>query len=532
MQTANPLIGQSVGPYRITGLLGQGGMGVVYRAVHTALEQQVALKAMGSAAAAHPETRQRFLREAQLHARLSHPHIVTLHHFFEVPSGLYFALEFVEGETLAALIRRSGGLTTERCASILSQVLDALAYAHSNGVIHRDIKPSNILLGRDGRAKVTDFGIAKALGKDGMTATGIRPGTLGYMSPEQVLGEPLDARSDLYSLGVTAYEMVTCRVPFDGDSDFTVMRAHVETPPTPPRALREDVDPILEGMILKALAKRPADRFQSAGEWAAALAEKGLIPAGSSGTAAQETRILSAPLEGRRRRRPWILAAAAGALLVGVGGLAVFRGLPSGTPIAEVTSPPPASKLRTSDGMAASPAPAKRTREAAPRPAPAAKGDHPASLDSRIAAALAERGYRGITASADDRGAVTVAGAVESRAARDAVVGTVEGVQGVTRVIPRLTIGSAGESPRTRPAARGDLAPSLPDPSQIADQIQRDLRAKGLHRVQASVDPALRLTLSGSVLDDYEEEAALRLARSHPAIKGLDNRLRVSTRDR
>lgn len=425
MQTANPSIGQCVGPYVITGLLGQGGMGVVYRAIHIALEQPVALKAIDGAAAADPEIRQRFLREAQLHARLSHPHIVTLHHFFEEPSGFYFALEFVEGETLAALIRRNGTLTTDRCASILSQVLDALAYAHSKGVIHRDIKPSNILLARDGRAKVTDFGIAKAFGKDGMTATGRRPGTLAYVSPEQVLGEPQDARSDLYSLGVTAYEMATGRVPFDGDSDFTVMRAHVETPPTPPRALREDVDPSLEEMILKALAKRPADRFQSAEEWAAALAERGLLFVGPSGTAALVTRMLPGPLEGRRR--PWILGAAAAAVIVGVGGLAVFRGLPSGTPVAEVTSPPPASKV---------------------------------------------------------------------------------------------------------PTVRGAPAPSLPDPSQIADQIQRDLRAKGLHRVQASVDPGLRLTLSGSVLDDHEEELALRLARSHPAIKGLDNRIRVATRDR
>ncbi len=266
------MIVTSVGPYRILQRLGEGGMGVVYKGIHTILEQPVAIKALSPTLSTDPGMKERFLREAKIQAQLTHPNIVNLLNFIEEGGVFYLIMEFIEGETLETKIRR-GRISPDQAIAITLQVLDALAFAHSKGVIHRDVKPSNIMVTAFGQVKVTDFGIAKIVGEKRQTATGIRPGTLWYMSPEQVKGEALDPRSDLYSLGVTLYEMVTGQVPFDADSEYAIMRAHVELAPPPPRSICPDIPKVLEGIILKALAKRPSERFQSAEEMARALRE-------------------------------------------------------------------------------------------------------------------------------------------------------------------------------------------------------------------------------------------------------------------
>jgi len=257
------LVGSQVGPYRVLEVIGEGGMGVVYKGVHEALDQRIAIKALTASLSMNSGVRERFHREARIQATLSHPNIVSLLILVEENGSSYLVMEFIEGQTLESLIRQIGLIPPERAVAISLQLLDALAFAHAHGVIHRDVKPSNIMITDSGVAKVTDFGIAKFLGEKRHTATGVRPGTLWYMSPEQVRGGDLDARSDIYSFGITFYEMLTGRVPFDAESEYEVMRSHVELDPPSPRNYYPHIPEPLEYLILKCLAKNPDDRFQS-----------------------------------------------------------------------------------------------------------------------------------------------------------------------------------------------------------------------------------------------------------------------------
>jgi serine/threonine protein kinase len=253
--------------YDLEGEIGRGGMSVVYRARDRRLNRLVAIKVLPPELAHDPAIRTRFTREAQTSALLSHAHIVPIHDVGENEGIAYFVMGHVGGGNLGALLAREPRQPVERVRRLLSEISDALAYAHLRGVIHRDIKPDNILLdGESGRAMVTDFGIARAIeAGNRLTLTGIAVGTPTYMSPEQAMGErEIDGRSDIYSLGVLAYQMLTGRVPFAAGNSMALLMKHVTEPPRPIAELRADVPKTLREVIERALAKEPEDRWPTA----------------------------------------------------------------------------------------------------------------------------------------------------------------------------------------------------------------------------------------------------------------------------
>jgi serine/threonine protein kinase len=253
--------------YRIERLLGRGGMGAVYLAHEMALDRDVAIKVLPPEQAGAPQLRERFRREARTVARLNHPNIVPLYTFGEFHGLMYFVMGYVAGESLASQLRRSGPLASDEARTLLADLADALAYAHRHGVIHRDIKPDNILLDVDsGSPRLTDFGIAKATLTDTLlTTAGQLIGTPAYMSPEQVLGrEDLDGRSDIYSLGITAYEMVSGRLPFDAKTPMEAVTQRLTQEPQPLRAIAPNVDDDLIVAIQRCLQKDPANRWPDA----------------------------------------------------------------------------------------------------------------------------------------------------------------------------------------------------------------------------------------------------------------------------
>lgn len=259
------MIGSTVGNYQITEQIGAGGMGAVYKGLDLMLERAVAVKVLRPELAARdPQIVERFRHEAVTLARLAHPNIATLYSFIQHAGGEYaMVMEYVEGETLEAVVKRHGSLDAASAVNIFTQALDGVAYAHRLGIIHRDLKLANLMLTPNGVVKVMDFGIARVLGSSRMTRDGRLTGTLEYMSPEQIKGAETDARSDIYSLGVMLYELVTGRVPFTSTSDYELMRAQVEDQPQPPRTFAAETPAFIEAATLRALAKNPADRFQT-----------------------------------------------------------------------------------------------------------------------------------------------------------------------------------------------------------------------------------------------------------------------------
>jgi len=276
------MISKRLGNFEIISEIGRGGMGVVYRARQISLNREVALKVLPDSAIRDETASQRFIREAHAIAQLSHPNIVDVIEVGEQDGVHYFAMHMVYGTNLAELIQQQGIVKPERAAEIAAQVADALEHAHERGVVHRDIKPANILISRDGRAIVTDFGIAKAI--EGNTLTGghsLTQGSIGtpeYMSPEVIRGNPVDGRTDIYSLGIVLYQMLTGRVPFSAATPFEIANRHLSDPPTPPSALGASCPHWLETILLKALAKEPTQRFTSAAEMASALRNRTVLP--------------------------------------------------------------------------------------------------------------------------------------------------------------------------------------------------------------------------------------------------------------
>src|SRR5580698_8011941 len=260
------------GRYELTHLIARGGMAQVYRAMDRQLERPVALKVLFPELSIDRTFVERFRREAQAAANLSHPNIVPVFDWGEDDGSYFIVMEYVDGRALSAVLKDPEPLPPRQIASIGAGVAAALAFAHRHGVIHRDVKPGNVLITPDGEVKVTDFGIARAVNtEESLTQTGAVMGTAAYFSPEQAEGKGVDARSDIYSLGVVLYEMAVGKPPFTGDSPVAVASKHVRDQPVLPREANPAVPAALEAIIMKALSKSPDDRYPTAEEMRADL---------------------------------------------------------------------------------------------------------------------------------------------------------------------------------------------------------------------------------------------------------------------
>ncbi|HUJ25004.1 MAG TPA: protein kinase [Myxococcales bacterium] len=369
----DPLIGQTVaGRFKVEELIGQGGMGKVYRARHLALDRLVCLKMLKPALLEDPTLVGRFEREAKAASRLNHPNGIQVLDFGrnETDGALYIVMELVQGKDLRLVLRDDWPLPEERLCNIMAQVLAALAEAHAHNVIHRDLKPENIMIeqrrDQTDAVKVLDFGIAKILDSDmpGLTRADVVCGTPQYMAPEQATGSQLDARCDLYAVGVILYQMATGHLPFDGQNSMEVLTKHVNELPVPPRQRQPDapISEAMEALILRALQKDPAQRPQTAEEFRQLLLEvpkagrtaqlqaeaagatppHGTIPKGLPSAAAAQ----SVPLSETVRSKLQIYALAGGGALIVVALAAVLmlkprRAVPATVPIT-VASPAPA----------------------------------------------------------------------------------------------------------------------------------------------------------------------------------------------
>lgn len=321
---ANP---ERLGKYEIRATLGRGAMGVVYEGFDPLIERTVALKTIRKDLLDHDqldEILSRFKREAQAAGRLNHPGIVTVYEYGEEGEIAFIAMEYVRGRELKEFLDKNKRFSLGVIVKIMTQLLDALAYSHRHGVVHRDVKPANIIVLKDGRVKVTDFGIAH-IESSSLTQFGDVLGTPSYMSPEQFTGETVDARSDLFSAGVILYHMMTGEKPFPGKAMTTIMHRVINAAPIKPSELNFKVPSVLDELVVKALAKRPADRFQSAGEFARALvaASKGhdFVSPSRSSSPAQEATVFE-PAAGER-----------------AGGEATGSGTASGSPKTSIKPP-------------------------------------------------------------------------------------------------------------------------------------------------------------------------------------------------
>ncbi len=332
------LSGRQFGPYRVVEPCGEGGMAAVFKGYQANMDRYVALKVLPRYFASDPEFVGRFEQEAKVLARLQHPHILPVHDFGETDGYTYIVMPFVESGSLADLLQDDQPLSLAQIDRIIAHVGDALDYAHSQGVVHRDVKPSNVLVDQRGNCMLTDFGIAKIVeGTAAFTRTGGMIGTPAYMSPEQILGETVDGRADVYSLGIVLYEMAAGRPPFRAETPPAILVKHLHDPLPSPREFNPALPEAIERVILKALAKDPDDRFQTASEIAAAVGAAALAKTSAAeavgGPAPLEKRTRLAatikaavpPREEKKRRLPAWVFAIAGVVVVGM--IAALAGL-------------------------------------------------------------------------------------------------------------------------------------------------------------------------------------------------------------
>src|SRR5579863_9257759 len=361
--------GQTIGDYEVLRPLGAGGMGKVYQVRHVISNRIEAMKVLLPDLTHEPELVDRFLREIRISASLEHPNIAQLRTAQRVGDQLIMIMEYVEGSTLDALMH-AGRIPMPQAADYLRQALGALGYAHARGVVHRDIKPGNIFVTPTGVVKLMDFGIAKAAADQKLTKTGLMVGSVFYMSPEQIEGRDLDSRSDLYSLGVTLYEIATGQRPFNGDSEYKIMAAHLKEMPVPPRDLDLSLSPELNAIILKALAKDPNRRFQTAEEFSGALDR--FVPKLQT-----QPRISPAPMSARpsNTRMKYMVAGSVvtiGVLVAAIVAIPKFQHASATAPAPQAAAPPPTA--------APAPEPFVPVPEAVPvPPAPSAAEQNPAA---------------------------------------------------------------------------------------------------------------------------------------------------------
>jgi hypothetical protein len=316
------MVGEQIGKYRITRQVGRGGMGTVYAAIDDLLQREVAIKVL-NAGLEDPTVARRFHAEAIAVARLNHPGIATIYELFEHDGQQLMVMEFVRGNTLESVLSM-GPLEVDRAASIVLGLLGALAHAHSLGVVHRDLKPANLILTADGGVKITDFGIARVVGAEQLTAAGFMMGTPSYMAPEQVLGQPVDGRTDLYTVGLVFFQMLTGELPFKRGTAMQVAQARVKDEPVSLEVLRPDLPEWCGVVIDRALRRNPDHRFQDAASFADAI-ERGraLLPLSLEPHPALDTAALAVPVEPT--------AAGGGAVVApAVAGPAVVYGLDGG----------------------------------------------------------------------------------------------------------------------------------------------------------------------------------------------------------
>ena len=380
------MIGTQVANYRILEKIGEGGMGVVYKGVDVNLDRPVAIKALNAQLAGNPELEQRFRNEAKAQANLNHTNLATLYTLLIEDGRPWMVMEFIEGETFEQMIARRGPIPSEEAIPLFRQALLGLGYAHRMGIVHRDIKPSNLMLNKQGIVKVMDFGIAKVMGARGMTRTGTQMGTAFYMSPEQVLNKNVDIRSDIYSLGVTLYEMLTANVPFSSDSDYQIMTDHVSTPPPLPARFYPYIPQGIQNAVLKALEKKPDARYQTVEEFGAALEQPENV-ATSAPVAAPVSVPVSVPAAPPPQTPPAkssfftlerkIIAGGLAAAVALVGGWFAFRPHSNPATLTPVQTSGGANGLIPSSGevlkeyKSTAPAPSQANRNTAPSSTPA-----------------------------------------------------------------------------------------------------------------------------------------------------------------
>jgi serine/threonine-protein kinase len=472
-------IGGTIGDYQIIGILGAGGMGKVYKVRNVISDRIEALKVLLPDLAHEPELADRFIREIKVQASLEHPNIAALHTALRVENQLLMLMEFVEGVTLDHKLK-AGPLPVGEAVEYIAQVLSALGYAHQHGVIHRDIKPANMMLTPQGVVKLMDFGIAKAATDRKLTMTGTTMGSLYYMSPEQIKGATtLDSRSDLYSVGVTLYELVTGRRPFDGDSQFAIMSAHLDKNPVAPITIDPRLPAELNDIILLSVGKEPTTRFQTAEAFRnALLSVPGLAarPAASAVSATamggpsaapaprpaapkpapaaapqQAVAAAPAPAAARSHRGLWLAVGAVFTALVVVGVIQFGPWKKTSAAQAPAEQAPPAVQAPVN------PAPAPAAAEpaaAVPIPAPVA-----GSQAAPVAAAPAR-------VSAPAKGAP---------------------VRGQTRVVPALAAPAAGSpAPQNAPVAQTP-APAQPAPAPAAPPADAAAKRAALQQVREQV---------------------------------------------
>jgi serine/threonine-protein kinase len=340
------------GRYRLDARIGAGGMSTVFLAFDETLQRQVAIKLMNREVASDSDQLERFRREARAVAQLSHPHVVGVIDAGEDEGRPYIVFEYVEGETLKDRIRRQGRLEIGEAVAYAIEIARALGAAHARHIVHRDVKPQNVLIDDEGSAKVTDFGIARTLDEEGLTADGRVLGTTDYVSPEQALGQPVTGQSDLYSLGVVLYEMLTGEVPFKGENQVAVAMKHVREVIPDVQVKRPEVSAALAAVVDRATSKRMEDRYADDAELIADLEDVLAIETARAGSATGEVTTVLRTLPGRTRRRvpfrvrrPGTASLLAVVALAAVGGAGVWLATRAHHGTGKPTQPPPSKQL-------------------------------------------------------------------------------------------------------------------------------------------------------------------------------------------